>query len=450
MNNKVKLGIFVVIGMIAIVVSILAVGSFSIGKKYKIYVLFDNTAGLVKKAKVKIAGVDVGILRGVDLQGTKARLCLTIDNDIVLYQNATACIVSMGIIGTKYIEIFPGDPSLPRIKDGDTIAKSDSGSLEESLSKIADKLNAALSSIGDGGKNGDIIDNLADSIRDLKSIMNNIARQNAKITSVIENINNFSINLADITAQNKQDIRDAIVSMKEMAAKMDAIMNKINDGDGTLAKLINDEDMGQELKETVTIAKEAVASAKTAIDGLSETFGEANKLQLRWDYLGRYDTKDEKLRSDVGVNISMRKERYYYVGVSNVADTSDEDDQDEKDTMNTLTALLGFRGERAEIYGGVIRSKAGGGVGFSFFDPIYAPYRRLTINVEALNFPRKDKPPEFNAGLRYGVTRWLYLGVSVEDIAYKASLTPFIKLEITDNDISRLLGIASVAAVSAK
>lgn len=450
MNNKIKLGIFVLAGLAAILVSLVAVGSFSLNKKYTVYVLFDNASGLTKKAKVKIAGVEIGVLRGIDLWDTKARLRLAIRDDVKLYQDASASIVSMGIIGTKYIDVNPGSSSLPEVKNGDMLSTSKALSLEEKLGQIAEKISSAIDSLGKDGKNGDMIDNLAQSIRDLKSIMHNIALQNSKITSAISNLNKFSYNLADIAESNKLDIREAVLSIKEASAKLESVMTKINEGEGAFAALINDEQMGRQLKETVSTAKDAVASAKTAIDGLSETFGEVNKLQLYWDYMGRYDSKDEKLRSDLGIGISMRKERFYYVGVSNAADASNEKDKEEKDRMNTLTALLGFRGEHAQIYGGVMRNKAGVGVGYSFFDPIYAPRRRLQIHFDAFNFPRKNKPPEFNAGVRLGITGWFYVGISVEDIAYKASLTPYVKLEIKDTDISRLLGIAGVAAAASK
>jgi hypothetical protein len=42
--------------------------------------------------------------------------------------------------------------------------------------------------------------------------------------------------------------------------------------------------------------------------------------------------------------------------------------------------LLGFRSEKYEIYGGVIRGKAGVGFGYSFFEPTWAEFRRLKIH----------------------------------------------------------------------
>ena len=451
MNNKVKLGIFVLLGFCAVLVSIFAIGNFSLSRTYTVYVKFDNISGLLKKAKVKIAGVDVGVLRDVELVGSQARLKLAINEDIVLYQDAAASIVSMGIIGTKYIEISPGTSSLPVVRDGDTIAAVNEGSLEQTLTKITDKISSVLDNIN-GGKNGDMFGNLAEAVRDLKSILHNIANQNEKITSSINNINNFSYNLANITAQNKQDIRDAITNMRDIAEKVDKIVAKIYQGDGPLGTLINDEDMSQELKETVTTAKEALASAKVTIDGLKDTIGRANKLQFSWNYLGRYNMRDEKFKNDLGIMIAPSDEKFYYVGISNVADSKNAKTQAEKDSMNTLDALLGFRFDKFEIYGGIMRGTAGGGVGYSFFEPIYAPYRTLQAHLNVYNMSRTGaaSKPEVDLGVRFGFTRWLYAGVMVEDMLYRSALTPYIKIEINDRDIAALLGIISIAAVATR
>ena len=202
MNNKVKLGLFALLGLAAIMVSIIAVGNFSFGRTYRIYVSFRNASGLAKKAKVKIAGVDIGVVRSISLKDSKARLAMDINEGIVLYKNATASIVSMGIIGTKYVEIIPGDSSYPVLQDGDEISASEGSSLEDTLNKIGDKINNVLDSFGKNGKNGNMMDNLSDAIYDLKSVLRNIAAQNAQITSAITNVNKFSTNLAEITARS--------------------------------------------------------------------------------------------------------------------------------------------------------------------------------------------------------------------------------------------------------
>ncbi|MCL2485033.1 MAG: MlaD family protein [Endomicrobia bacterium] len=440
MRDNVKLGIFVSIALIAIIISIFAVGSFTLGKTYRVYVDFPNISGLLAKAKVKIAGVDVGILKGVQLKGSKARLTLHINNDIVLYKNATASIVSMGIIGTKYIEIDPGDPSFGIVRDGDVITAAPGGSLEDTLSGLADKITKVFD--GEMGKNGDMFGNLADAIYDLKVVMKSISDQNSKITSAINNIDRFSGSLVQIADANKNYINDSFAKIKDVSDRLDILISRIYTGSGTVSTLINDQQMGEDLKETITSAKETIKS-------LQDTVGRASSLQFQWDYLGRYNIKDEKFRNDIGITIMPDNTKFYYVGISNVAD-SDVTDREERDSMNRLEALLGFRFNKAEVYGGVMRGTAGVGAGYSFFEPIYAPYRTLQTFVNVYNMGREKRGPEVDAGARIGLTKWLSAGIMVEDVLYKTAVTPFVKLEIKDRDLAALLGIISIAAVSTK
>jgi hypothetical protein len=166
--------------------------------------------------------------------------------------------------------------------------------------------------------------------------------------------------------------------------------------------------------------------------------------------MGRYNMKAEKLRNDVGITIMPNNNKFYYVGVANIAEGSSVKDEKEKNNINKLEALLGFRAVNSEIYGGVIKGKAGVGFGYSFFQPIYAPYKRVQTYLNTFDFGRENHGPQIDAGVMVGVAKWLYAGVEVEDISYRTDITPYIKIEIDDKDLAALLGIISVAAVAAK
>jgi len=433
-----------------VAVSIIAVGSINLGKTYTVYASFKNVIGVTEKAKVKIAGVDVGVLRGIRLIEGKAMLTLSINGDTILYKNAVASVVSAGIIGTKYIEIDPGSADNPKVKNGEIINSKDSASMEDSLNAMLSKVSSALDEFTGSAKNGNIIDNLSKSISDLKSIMENIAAQNAKVASAISNIDVFSRNLAQMTASGKNDMRETLENIKQASEKLDILIGKLYEGDGMIATLVGNEEVGNDVKETISQAKEAVASAKVTVESLSKTLGRAERLRFQWDYAGGYNIKDEKFRNDLGISIIPSNEKFYYVGISNVGDANEEKDSDERHTMNRLEAMMGFRKGNFEIYGGVLRGYAGGGLGVSFFNPIYERYRLLQLNVSAYNFARKDKGAEINAGIRVGIAKWLYAGVNIEDIAYKTSVTPYIKIEIDDDDLAALLGVVSIAAVSSR
>jgi phospholipid/cholesterol/gamma-HCH transport system substrate-binding protein len=433
MSKQLMLGIFIFLGLIAMAVSIIAVESFSLKKTYNVYAKFDNISGVTKKAKVKIAGVDIGILRGISLKDSQAKLKLSIDKNVKLYRNGVARIVPMGIIGTKYIEIFPGDSSVGELKDDDYIFTEQSSSLDIMLKNISTRVDNAMHN----EQYGDMMENLANAIYSLKDVMENFASENENVSKIINNLNKFSCDVAAISSENRKDLRAIVLSIRDLSEKLDALIERISNGNGMVSTLVNDEQMSKDLKETVK--------------GLSDTIGKANRLQLGWNYTGRYDMKDKKLRSDVGISVIPSYNKFYYVGISNVADNSMASDSEKGSiNKNKLNAVLGFRSEKAEIYGGVIRGKAGVGFGYSFFEPIWSEFRRFKVHLNVYDFTREKHGHFINAGMRIGITQWLYAGVALEDISYKTAITPYIKLEIDDKDLASLFGIISIAAIAAK
>ena len=118
---------------------------------------------------------------------------------------------------------------------------------------------------------------------------------------------------------------------------------------------------------------------------------------------------------------------------------------------------MGFRSENLEVYGGVMRSKGGVGFGWSPFNKIYANKRILYIDAKAIfrtetakkNDHDRDKPNVI-IGARLGIFSWLYAGVQIEDTLTRTSVTPYIKLKVTDDDIAGLFGVVGIAATSSK
>jgi phospholipid/cholesterol/gamma-HCH transport system substrate-binding protein len=410
MNTKLKLGIFTTIGLFAIIISIFATGTFSLRKTYNIYVKFDDVAGLAQKSKIKIAGVDVGILKETSLEGPKAKLHLLINNDVKLYKNASADIVSLGVIGTKYVEIIPGDSSYPLLKDGDYISVDAGSSLESALKSIVNKINIAF----DNEKDGNMMKNLADSICCLKDVLGNLASCNSEITGIAKNLNKFCQDIASVSA--KQDLKDVMLSIKDITSKLDILITRAHSGNGVVATLINDQQLSKDLKETLTSAKTTVNTFSGAIDKFSE-------LKISLNTAGSYNTKDKRFRRNLGATIMSGEHKFCYFGGSNI-----EDGNDKKNNAN-IEFLLGSRFKNFEGHCGIIRGKLGIGGGYSFFQPISAPYRALEVYLNTYDLARKTHGPQIDAGLRFGLTKWLYAGVDVEDIARKPAVTPYFKIE---------------------
>jgi phospholipid/cholesterol/gamma-HCH transport system substrate-binding protein len=441
MSNQLKLGIFTIVGLLAVVVSVFATGTFTLSiRTYNIYSKFDNVAGLACKSKVKIAGVDIGVLKEISLNNSRAELKFSIDKKVTLYKNSFARIVSIGIIGTKYVEIIPGDASFPVLKSGDYIPSEQSISLEDTLINIINKINKTL----DSERNGDVLKNIFDAISSLKKVLDNFEQHTKEISSIVKNLDKFSKNLVDISFQNKQDLRDVVKSIKESSMKINTLITRIYDGNGTISTLINDEEVSKDLKETVAYAKETVNYFKNTATRVS-------KLNLGWNYEGRYDIKNSKYKNDVGISIEPNNRKFYYIGISNIYDSRHNAVNDEeKGNVNTLDALIGFRAKRSEIYGGMIRSKAGLGFGYCFLDSICDPCIKFKFHLNAYDFGRSEYGPQINSGMTFGITKWLSVGIEVEDISNKVELVPYLKIKVDDKDLASLFGIINAAAIASK
>jgi len=78
---------------------------------YNVAAFFTNAAGLTDKAKVSLAGVTIGRVESIEIIPTtmKAKVAMKIDNDVnYLSSDSTAVIQTSGVLGEKYVAIYPG------------------------------------------------------------------------------------------------------------------------------------------------------------------------------------------------------------------------------------------------------------------------------------------------------------------------------------------------------
>jgi len=130
-------GIFVVIGLAAIVFLALKVGnltSLNTVPSYRLEARFDNIGGLKLRAPVKAAGVVVGRVDGIrlDARTYEAVVALRIDNGFLFTKDSIASILTSGLLGEVYIGIDAGGDAV-MLADGATIAKTQSAVVLEKL-----------------------------------------------------------------------------------------------------------------------------------------------------------------------------------------------------------------------------------------------------------------------------------------------------------------------------
>lgn len=138
-NIETIVGIFLVLGLVALAYLSVKLGGVSLfgTDQYRVTAQFGNISGLTKDATVEIAGVIVGKVSNVSLNGDdyQAKVEMLINPDVKLQEDTIASIRTQGIIGDKYVKLSPG-ASEDLIKDGGEIIETESSLvLEELVSK---------------------------------------------------------------------------------------------------------------------------------------------------------------------------------------------------------------------------------------------------------------------------------------------------------------------------
>ena len=136
-KNDIWVGLFVVIGMVAVLfLSLQSANLMSVSwqKSYSISANFDNIGGLKKQAAVKSAGVVVGRVERItfDDKSFQARVDMALDERFAFPKDSSLKILTSGLLGEQYIGIEAGAET-DNLKAGDKVQATQSAVVLENL-----------------------------------------------------------------------------------------------------------------------------------------------------------------------------------------------------------------------------------------------------------------------------------------------------------------------------
>lgn len=130
-------GLFVLLGMgglLFLALQAANLGSLGTGDTYSVQARFDNIGGLKARAPVRAAGVTVGRVKSISLDGETFQGVVTLDIErgFVFPKDSSAKILTSGLLGDQYIGLEPGGDD-KNLAAGDTIAQTQSAVVLENL-----------------------------------------------------------------------------------------------------------------------------------------------------------------------------------------------------------------------------------------------------------------------------------------------------------------------------
>jgi len=238
------------------------------------YVVYDDIQGLMTGTPVSINGFNVGKVSDIEFQGKTSKLLVTItmDKKITISKNSIAQIYESSLIGGKAVAIKPVDDDAPIAKSGDflkgEIKPSFTDVLDERLSPLQDKIESLVintDSVMNKFNNvftAETQKNLQASVVKFNSTLGNLESITASLDKFlktnegqlgtsVQNIDTLTANLAKVSKTlSDAGLGETVADLQKSIQNLNALLQGINKGEGSLGKLTKDEALYQNLEKT--------------------------------------------------------------------------------------------------------------------------------------------------------------------------------------------------------
>ncbi|MCX7943274.1 MAG: MlaD family protein [Deltaproteobacteria bacterium] len=496
-----------IISAIIIVLIIIFIGDVSKSKyhsenSYQLSALFDDTTGLVDKTKVVIAGVNIGTISKIELEGNKARVYLRIDNKVRLYENATITKRSTSILGDYYLEINTGTPDFAQLRDGDEIKnvikpvkiEDVFGSLNVITQDIREVTRALAEVFGSKEGKGSMQDIVNETQRISKQVSELLMQNTESLRHIMSNIEEVSKNLKIISSGSQEDIIAAIKNIRELTKDTRALVNnvqtiigrregelaegvsdfrkilqkldksltnieKVTDsiekGEGTLGKVLKDEKIAKSIEETA--------------DGISDYVQQLSRLQVNINIRDEYSFLQKVSKTFFALRLQPKEDKFYLIELIDdprgdvvqsytsikrkVGNTYEEVERQE--TINSPPNKLKLSLEFAKKFDfitlriGLIESTGGSGIDIDLFQ------QRLKFKTDIFELAFPGKNPRMRITAMIALNDYIFISTGVDDILnYKEGYPNMSRdyflgggIQFNDDDLKSLFSVMPTSAI---
>jgi phospholipid/cholesterol/gamma-HCH transport system substrate-binding protein len=312
-QSETAVGLFVLFALAIFFYMSIQLGVLRFNKaSYNSYTLyFSDIAGLNKKADVKIAGIKVGWIETLELlhEQQLVRVTLAINKECLIHDDASATIRQEGLLGTKFLELIPGNYNTPLIPHGGTISRKgkESASFDHVVGQLKDVVQhvehittAFKETMTHGNTNQlhELLASFAEAVRHVSSFSERLDGLLEHNTTAIETTLSL---LKELAIDLKKQIPSLNNDFTQVVNKIDAttnsiahIMNKFDEGKGFIGQLIHDDTTYHNLRVTA----QGLKNYFTKFDRLSIVFDSHLELmhgpfQYEWfkDAKGYFDIR---------------------------------------------------------------------------------------------------------------------------------------------------------------
>ncbi len=286
-QQTIRVGLFFILGMALIWVTFETLSGGKLwfkDKGYQIIAGFESLKELKEGDEIRMAGVRIGEVARTQLAGRRAEAVLRIDSDKKIKSDATAVIMTTGLIGTGYISIDLGTADAPFLREGAEIRTRSTPDLSAVMAQLGDlgkKIEGALGHLGTAltgdGQSPGLIQKVDGMLTDNRE---NLGRTTANLQQITDKLNKGDGTLGKLINDSKlhddlvagiADIKSGAAQAKSFVANAQSIIDEVRAGKGTLGTLVFDQKAGDDLKASI-------ASLRSVSDKIARGEGTLGRL----------------------------------------------------------------------------------------------------------------------------------------------------------------------------
>ncbi|MBN2409721.1 MAG: MCE family protein [Candidatus Aminicenantes bacterium] len=430
MTREAKIGIFLGGTILIIATLIFIVGDLSTWFKkpgYSLSAYFPSVTGLENRAAVRLAGVKIGYVRDIQLAERRARLTLNIFPQFQVPRGSKAAMASLGLIGEKYIEITPSD---------DPAYHAPGETLESTAAVSFDQLGVLLLSIGEE------IEGVSQSLRQITG-----EESQKNLQEILRNLNSFSGELDGFLKENREGLQTGIQGASQAVREFDRTVGDVSQSldetirlvkeiaqenrDGIKSNLGKIDELLLEIEESVRLLRNTLdkidrgegtvgrlvqdpglyEQARETLDGVRETVGLLRQMRATGHFRGDYLGETQKVRGAVSAAFYLTPRSFL----------SGQIVDDPRRDGFVYSAQAGLRFGPLVPRAGIIESEFGAGM------DLLALGDRLMFSLEGFDFQR-DEGPRFRLAGQFSLLRYLHLILGVDDLGLDSRREVFFGL----------------------
>lgn len=455
----------------------------------RVWALFKDVSGLAVRSKVVIAGITVGQVDRISLEGNQARIDLKLT--VAVRTDARISKRQASLLGESYLQLTPGyqGVTIPqggqiRHVDYDTspsdlmeevrgimlnvneitlslknVIAGENGeqrlvSILENINKVVENMNQAIS--GNSPKIDKVVDNVINVTEEARRFTEDFRRKANLILAdaqrVSENARFITTDVRELVSKDGEggsSVRVAMTRLEQSVKRLDdtlehtrSIAQKIDEGQGSIGQFINNDQLAR--------------SVGNFVDESSRFLSRVTRVQFQVAISSEYYTRTDAVKNFFELRMIPKPDKYYLLqlidspsrkvksvdrittstlNMGNPMTLRETEVTTEDQFLVTLQFAKRFHFLTGRI--GLLESSGSLGLDGSFFD------EDLNVVNDLFNFGANDYP-RLRTRATYRFFTHLYIAAGIDDVLNSAQRDYFLGggIRFNDDDLQAILATA--------